>query len=281
MLSVDHVVLVVKDLSTGTRHFKELGFTVAPGGVHAGGLTHNALIGLADGAYLELVAATRRSLSSLLRLIQLTHSWQIYPPARSPMGRRFLGLIANGPGLGDYALLSPDLESTLNEVQARGLSLEGPFPGSRMRSDGQQVSWRTAVPTTTDLPFLIEDVSPHDLRLPPEASRQHQNGATGVAEIKVLVADLKTSVARYQALLGRKADLREPAQTKGMRSAKFQMEDHTAITLVESVDPEPGSRRDLASRQGRPFRLNLRSADGEVLSIYLDSPLLGWILRPL
>jgi hypothetical protein len=255
-LSIDHVILVVADLPAAIQEFEGLGFTVAPGGVHAGGLTHNALIGLPDGAYLELVAGTRRSLANQLKLIRLTRTWQLYPPARTPMGGRFLGLIAQGPGLGDFALLSRDLEKSVTQIEGRGLHLEGPFPGSRMRTDGQQVSWRTAVPPTTDLPFLIDDITPHDHRLPPESARRHPNRAAGVARITVKVADLESSLTRYEQLLG-----------PPIGSASFRAGEKAVITLIRAEDPQSGSRRYLASRQGRPLKVELSTAAGGSLTL--------------
>jgi hypothetical protein len=269
-LSIDHVVLVVIDLPTSTRHFEALGFTVTPGGVHAGGLTHNALIGLADGTYLELVAATRRPVAHLLKLIKLIGAWQLYPPTRNPMGRRFLGLIAHGPGLGDYALLSPDLENSLNEIRARGFELESPLPGSRMRPDNQQVSWRTAVPSTNDLPFLIEDVTPHDLRLPPDTACKHANQATGIAGITVMIADLEHSAAGYATLLGLEATTVVPVPSKGIRSVSFPVGKNAAITLTESSDSVVGSHQYLASRPGRPLKIELSTAKGDLLTLSHD-----------
>ena len=55
LLGVDHLVIGVGDLGAAMRDYAALGFSVVPGGRHAAG-THNALIALADGAYLELVA---------------------------------------------------------------------------------------------------------------------------------------------------------------------------------------------------------------------------------
>ena len=60
-LSFDHLVLVVRELEAATRDFSSFGFKVTPGGVHAGGLTHNALVAFSDGSYLELLAPTRPS----------------------------------------------------------------------------------------------------------------------------------------------------------------------------------------------------------------------------
>ena len=53
---LDHLVILVRDLGRAVREYEKLGFTVIPGGEHADGLTHNALICFEDGSYLELVA---------------------------------------------------------------------------------------------------------------------------------------------------------------------------------------------------------------------------------
>ena len=56
MMNLDHVVIVVADLARAVADYEALGFTVAPGGEHADGRTHNALIPFADGMYIELIA---------------------------------------------------------------------------------------------------------------------------------------------------------------------------------------------------------------------------------
>ena len=55
-LSLDHIVILVDELEAAITHYEALGFTVQRGGTHADGATHNALVGFADGSYLELIA---------------------------------------------------------------------------------------------------------------------------------------------------------------------------------------------------------------------------------
>ena len=86
---LDHVVLVVLDLQRAVEEHRARGFTVMPGGVHAGALTQNALVGLADGSYLELIAFID------LAAARGKHSW-------APVAER-------GGGWADFALLSNDL----------------------------------------------------------------------------------------------------------------------------------------------------------------------------
>ena len=56
---LDHVVYIASDLDQAVEDHRRQGFTVTTGGEHAGGVTHNALISLADGSYVELVGFRR------------------------------------------------------------------------------------------------------------------------------------------------------------------------------------------------------------------------------
>ena len=57
MLKLDHLAVACTDLDEGTAWVEErLGVTMQPGGKHARYGTHNRLLGLADGIYLEVIA---------------------------------------------------------------------------------------------------------------------------------------------------------------------------------------------------------------------------------
>ena len=261
-LIFDHAILVVNDLPVAMRQFTQLGFTVTPGGVHAGALTHNALIAFADGAYLELLATTRRSTATLLKVLYFTRMLRFYAPAKTPIGKRLLTGIAGGVGLSDFALHSQDLDQHLSAIQQRGLTLDGPQPGGRRRPDGQQVSWRTAVPPAIDLPFLIDDVSPRPARVPGGDAQRHANAVSGVAGIMVAVPDLGKIAARYRALLG--VDLQEPSQfpLPGARSIDFAL-GSTILTLLEPARGNATLRKSLAARSTRPLAIWLQTTSPE------------------
>src|SRR6266576_956958 len=56
-VDLDHVILGINDLQRGIEVFGRLtGVTPQPGGEHPGRGTHNALVSLGDGRYLEIVA---------------------------------------------------------------------------------------------------------------------------------------------------------------------------------------------------------------------------------
>ena len=179
---LDHVVLVVLDLDTAVAEHRKRGFTVTPGGEHAGGLTHNALVGFQEGSYLELIAfhdlATARG----------KHSW-------APVAER-------GGGWADFALLSNDVAedaAALGELTARP-----PEDGGRTRPDGIAIAWRV-VRLEKPLPFLIEDLTARDLRVPHGAAAAHANGTTGLARIVLGATDPARVAERYALLRERGA----------------------------------------------------------------------------
>jgi len=174
---LDHVVLVVLDLPAAVRDHRERGFTVTPGGEHAGGLTHNALVGFQDGSYVELIAFHD------LAAARDKHSW-------APVAER-------GGGWADFALHSDDLRAdaaALGELVARP-----PEDGGRTRPDGVALAWRV-VRLRKPLPFLIEDLTARELRVPSGDAAKHANGITGVAKV-VLGARDPAVVARDHAKL--------------------------------------------------------------------------------
>lgn len=178
--AIDHMVILVRDLAAATDDYTSLGFTVTPGGVHADGATHNALVAFADGSYLELIAFRRAAPD---------HIWWRYS--------------AEGEGLIDFALLPDMIDDDVAGARMRGLdTIAGPFSGGRERPDGVRIAWKTARPATPDLPFLCGDVTPRDLRVPTGAARLHPNGVTGIARVLVATCDPAVSAARYRALLG-------------------------------------------------------------------------------
>lgn len=176
---IDHIVILVRDLAAAMDDYAALGFMVTPGGIHADGVTHNALVAFADGSYLELIAFRREAPD---------HLWWRHT--------------AEGEGLIDFALLPDAIDEDVAAARARGLEIAGPFSGGRERPDGVRIAWKTARPATPDLPFLCGDITPRDLRVPTGAARQHANGVTGIARVLVATSDPAKSAARYRALLG-------------------------------------------------------------------------------
>jgi glyoxalase-like protein len=182
-LTIDHILVLVRDLTVASRDFALAGFTVTPGGVHADGATHNALIAFADGAYFELIAPTRSD--------------------RRP-DDEFVRWLQRGEGLVHYALRTGDLGAEAARLRSAGMPISGPEEGGRERPDGQRVQWRTLAvhPGDETLPFLIADVTPRSLRVPGEEAARHALGITRLVGLTVVVADLAESTRALGSLLG-------------------------------------------------------------------------------
>jgi len=245
---LDHIVIHVNDLDAASADYRRLGFTVTPGGEHADGNSHNALISFTDGTYLELIAFKR-------------------PP---PPEHLFARGVAQGEGMITYALLPDDIEADVAAAKRRGLDLEGPYPGGRLRPDGVRLEWQTARAATPDLPFLCADVTPRELRVPGGRSLEHPNSATGISGLTLVVLDLKASTDRYRSLLGTEPYML-PKAAPGLNgyAAAFKV-GNTVIVLVEPIEgPILDTSRDTGEG---PYSLLLQ-ADPSVWSGYADASL--------
>lgn len=179
ILGIDHLVIVVGDLDKAAKDYERLGFTVVPGGQHPVG-SHNALISFSDGSYLELIAFYREAID---------HRW--WAPLRK------------GERLVDFCFQTDDLRSDTKRLRETAVAINDPVPWSRKRPDGYELKWLLSLATGSHrgvAPFLIEDVTRREERIPRETS--HKNGVTGICKVTVAVSDTKEIKNWYSALLG-------------------------------------------------------------------------------
>ncbi len=183
-MELDHIAVAGLTLSAATTHVeKAIGVPLQNGGQHAVFHTHNTLLGLADGLYLEAIA--------------------INPDAPVPDRPRWFNLdrFTGPPRLTNWICRCDDLDATL-------ATLPDGFgaPVSLARGD---LRWRMAVPETGVLPFdncapaLIEwegDAHPASL-LTPSGCRLTglQISHPRAAELADMLAPfLKDNRIRYQ-----------------------------------------------------------------------------------
>lgn len=247
-LTLDHIVIAVKDLDQTIADYRALGFNVLQGGDHPGRPTYNALVVFADGAYFELIA------------------WRSPSP-----GERWWELLnQHGEGIVDFALLPPGTAATVTGANERGLAYSGPHDGGRLRPDGERLQWQTARPPSADLPFLCGDLTPRALRVPEGSARVHPNGARGVLSLSIAVGDLDASLARYRALLGeaQAAHIGTPfvLPGAGARVATIAL-GPTTLVLTEprpGAAPSPTGAEQLATRGPGPFAVVLGNSSPAV-----------------
>ena len=128
MLAFDHIAISGETLEAATAYVEEaLGVPLQPGGAHAVFHTHNTLLGLADGLYLEAIA--------------------INPSAPAPDRPRWFDLdrFAGPPRLTNWICRTADLVDALAAIPD-----DMGAPVDLQRGD---LRWRMAVPASGILPF--------------------------------------------------------------------------------------------------------------------------------
>lgn len=128
MVELDHLAVAAETLEAGRAHVEQaLGVALQPGGTHARFGTHNMLLGLEDGLYLEVIA--------------------VDPNAPAPQSARWFDLdrFAGPPRVSNWICRCDDLDAAL----AR--SPEG--SGAPVALERGDLRWRMAVPGDGILPF--------------------------------------------------------------------------------------------------------------------------------
>ncbi len=127
MLELDHLAVAAETLDAGRAHVEEeLGVAMQPGGQHAHFGTHNVLLGLDDGLYLEVIA--------------------IDPTAPAPGYPRWFDLdrFAGEPRISNWICRTKSLPDLAEKYPSAGQ------PVALQRGDLQ---WSMAVPENGVLPF--------------------------------------------------------------------------------------------------------------------------------
>jgi catechol 2,3-dioxygenase-like lactoylglutathione lyase family enzyme len=180
----DHLVYATPDVAATTDEMESrLGIRPVSGGRHAAWGTHNTLLSLGEGAYLEIIGPD--------------------PDAQATAGPRPFGLDRlTVPRLATWVARTTSLEAIVRRARAAGIELGGPLPRSRQRPDGTMLRW-----TMTDslapreggvIPFFIDwDESPHPSLGAPDGGRlvrleaRHPEPARVAALIEELGLDLE------------------------------------------------------------------------------------------
>ncbi len=176
---IDHLVVAVPDLDAAIRNYTALGFAVVPGGRHPIA-THNALISFADESYLELIA--------------------FYEPSPD---HRWWAPLRKGGGLVDFCMQTDNLQGDTAAFRQAGVAIEDPEPLSRVRPDGYKLSWVLSIPRDAHrgvAPFLIQDETPREERVPRQMA--HRNQVRGIGTVTVAVSDVASVRRWYARVLG-------------------------------------------------------------------------------
>jgi hypothetical protein len=223
-LMLDHVVILVDDLDQAVVDYQSQGFVVTPGGTHADGLTHNALIVLADRSYLELIAFVEPH-----DVRDNVWGWRSY--------------VSKGGGLIDYCIATDDITAATKAFRAQGLAVTEPTIGGRVKPDRTEIQWRSARfwQTGRELPFLIEDVTARELRVPQPNS--HPNGVSGIHDLLIAVADLPRVASLLSLMMGTPVPSFGNNRRYDASTASFRLGKHTITLAAPNSRLSPIQRR--------------------------------------
>jgi len=147
-LRLDHLIVACRDVERGTRYVEELlGVSLVEGGRHPGRGTRNVLLGLTNGAYLEVVGVD---------------STQPEPDAP-----RWLGVDdCEEPRLVSWCVKHSCISEVPAVALSHGIDLGSVTSASRARPDGSLLSWSFTDPRADRMdgvvPFFIDwGASPH------------------------------------------------------------------------------------------------------------------------
>ena len=236
---LDHLVILVRDLNEATGDYVGLGFHVTPGGEHADGLTRNALVPFRDGTYLELVSFTHPEDGR-----DNVWGWRQFLPHE---------------GLIDYCAASDGLGSEVERLRGLGFEVDGPTEGGRRLPGGQGIRWRSASISQGGriLPFLIEDVTPREDRVPGGSAADHPNGATGIPRLEISAPDTREASANLVTLTGTPPDspVLGACELVLARQNTEQRAGPAAVTLSTDA-PESAGELDHRATHGVRFTLS-------------------------
>ena len=216
MLRIDHVTFCAPKLEPLRDAFAATGLATEYGGAHANGVTHMALLGFADGSYIELIAPMR-------------------PQTESPLWDRAIRAAA-GPCA--WAVRSDDIAADVQQLRARGIPVRGPEPLGRRRPDGVLAEWELAFPGAQEpgalLPFLIQDRTPRAHRVRPSASVVG-SGVTGVARVVLGVREMDSAIRLFRQAYGWASPEKADDSVFGAHLSHFP---DTPVVLAAPLGPD-------------------------------------------
>lgn len=140
--TLDHLVYAVPNLEAACDWFEEhTGIRPAVGGRHPDRGTHNAVVNLGEGAYLEIIAADPKNTD-------------IPPP-------RWMGVdLITQPTMTRWAVKSDNLDLHTAGLAATNAALGQIVTGNRDLADGSALRWRMTLPAPEPavelLPFFLD-----------------------------------------------------------------------------------------------------------------------------
>lgn len=194
---IDHVVLVVDELTAAAETYEALGFTLTPRAYHDDHMgTSNRLAQFAGKSFIEILEVDRPS--------KLTdHDFAADPPVFS-FGAQNRNFVRARTGISMLVFTCDDARADISRFRDAGIQTYAPFEFDRQATlpDGSQktVGFTLGFATSPEMPaiafFVCENRAPDTFWKP--AFQDHANGARNIAAVYLAADD----PARHGGFLG-------------------------------------------------------------------------------
>ncbi|MCM3766735.1 VOC family protein [Neobacillus niacini] len=190
--SFDHLVWFSKKPEDAIAPLEQLGIRVIRGGRHETWGTYNTLsyFGL---SYLEFLGIED------LKLAETHHENRLITHIVERLPKE------NGKGPATVAIRTDRMEELAERLKREGLTVYGPIPGERVRTDGQTIRWSLLFPELDSeglkLPFFIQWEKSDEERLAEFQEQALLNGQPKFESVGVAVHDLNKTAAAWGKLL--------------------------------------------------------------------------------
>jgi hypothetical protein len=155
-----------------------------------------------DETYIELITYKNQMARWLITGTGYISAWRNSNRSRLDVKQRFIKWFDKDFGPVDWCMRIENMEETLSTLADSDIRIFRPRAFKRTRLDGVEVKWQLGGVEDPDLPFLLCDETPFNVRVPNDASLRHANGATGIRCLKLKPRNHSQAVKRLSRLLG-------------------------------------------------------------------------------
>jgi hypothetical protein len=248
----DHLVHLVHSPKAAMRAIRQSGIHAVEGGSHSDWGTANTLCYF-DLSYIEFLGVENPAVAESAR--------------DNPLVRQALEDLATGEGPARIALRTDDLENAAKLLRDRGLSVAGPFPGSRTRPDGTVLRWSLLFPEhlagELPSPFFIQwEQSDAERRTDLRergAIAPHPAGDLRLDHIAFAVRDLDRRATEWEKWFGLKPGKEYVDRNLNAKCRELMLPGGNLL-FCTPVGDGPVSEM-LQTRGERPFLVTLAGAD--------------------
>jgi hypothetical protein len=201
--NLDHVVLVVQNMDTVIKQFRNSGFCVERLGKTRDDVSSMSIVTFKDGTHIELLSPNKPETIEYLTTIKNNGKLNEYKEDNNldrNKERVHIDNFTSCDGLKDYAIKVNSVESIMQKLKDVGLSYSKMSEFGYLNKSGKAVVWHVTTPSKKSMPQILSDHTPVSFRR--GVLSQHDNGVQGIKRIVIAVRNLNDTVERYKRLVG-------------------------------------------------------------------------------